>query len=408
MSDRSTSAGPSDGGVSGAQPAVMLRAVLGKELVDHARDRRSMLGTLVLPVLGPLLLLGLFRLLSQLGGDPPLHLPVVGAEHAPRLIEHLRASGAEIQPPPPDPKQSVRRGEVHVVLVIDPSYPERFAAGGSAPVRLIVDQSRSDASRTARRVTRLVLSYAQRLGALRLLARGISPEVAAPIELEEVDLATPQKLAANLLNVVPMLLMLAAFMGGMNVAIDTTAGERERGSLEPLLLNPVPRGLLVLGKWLTTVVFSTAVTLITLLGLALTLRLLPLEEVGLRVLLGPREAVAMLACVLPLTLLASALQMLIATFARTFKEAQTYLGLFNLLPMAPSMLLMLEPARTATWMLPIPALAQVSSLIDIMRGEPVVGWHLGLIALTSLVYTALCLWALVRLLGREQIVFGRA
>lgn len=386
----------------------MIRAVFLKELIDHCRDRRSMLGALVLPVLGPLVLIGLFRLLSQLGGDPPIRLPVVGAEHAPRLVEHLRASGAELLPAPANPEESVRRGDVDAVLVIDPSYAERFALGRSAPVQLIVDQSRGEAASTARRVTRLVYGYAQSLAALRLLARGISPEVAAPIELEEIDLSTPQKVAANLLNVVPMLLMLAAFMGGMNVAIDTTAGERERGSLEPLLLNPVPRFRLVVGKWLTTVVFSTVITLVTLIGLALTVRFLPLEEVGLKVLLGPREALAMLASVLPLTLFASSLQMLIATFARSFKEAQTYLSLFNLLPMAPSMVLMLEPTRTAAWMLPIPALAQVSTLVDVMRGESVPAWHFGLIALSSLAYAALCLWALVRLLGREQIIFGRS
>jgi sodium transport system permease protein len=386
----------------------MIRAVFRKELVDHCRDRRSMLGALVLPVLGPLVLVGLFRLLSQLGGDPPIQLPVVGAEHAPRLVEYLKASGAEVLPAPTNPEDSVRRGDVNAVLVIDPDYGERFAAGRSAPVQLIVDQSRSEASHTARRVTRLVYGYAQSLGALRLLARGISPEVATPIALEELDLSTPQKLAANLLNVVPMLLMLAAFMGGMNVAIDTTAGERERGSLEPLLLNPVPRYRLVLGKWLTTVAFSTVITLVTLVGLSSTVRFLPLEEVGLKVLLGPSEALSMLASVLPLTLFASALQMLIATFARSFKEAQTYLSLFNLLPMAPSMVLMLEPTRTAAWMLPVPALAQVSTLVDVMRGEVVPVWHFGLIVLSSLAYTALCLWALVRLLGREQIVFGRS
>jgi len=385
----------------------MISVVVRKELVDHLRDRRSMLGSLVLPVLGPLVLVGLFQLVSDLGGDPPIHLPVAGAEHAPRLVEYLRASGADVLPAPASPEESVRRGDVDAVLVIDPSYGERFSAGRSAPLRLIVDESRSDASRTARRVTRLVYGYAQNLGALRLMARGISPEVAAPIELEQIDMSTPQKLAANLLNVVPMFLMLAALVGGMNVAIDTTAGERERGSLEPLLLNPVRRCTLVLGKWLATVLFSTAVALVTLVGLALTVRFLPLEEVGMKVVIGPREALSMLASVLPLALFGSAVQMMIATFARSFKEAQTYLSLFNLLPMAPSMLLMLEPTRTAAWMLPVPALAQVSTMVDVMRGEAVPLWHFALILLSSLGYSALCLMALVRLLGREQIIFGR-
>ncbi|HWO14763.1 MAG TPA: ABC transporter permease, partial [Polyangiaceae bacterium] len=347
------------------------------------------------------------RLLSSIGGERPVHLPVVGAEHAPRLIEYLKTNGVQVSPPPPSPEESVRRGDVDAVLVIDQSYAERFVAGRTAPLRLIVDESRSDTSRTARRVTRLVYGYAQRLGALRLIARGLSPEVATPIQLDEIDLSTPQKLAANVLTVVPLFLMLAALVGGMNVAIDTTAGERERGSLEPLLLNPVRRRTLVVGKWLATSLFSVAVASVTLAGFMLTVFFLPLEELGMKVLLGPREALSMWVGVLPLALFGAALQMTIATFARSFKEAQTYLNLLNLLPMAPSMFLMLEPTRTAAWMLPVPALAQVSTLLDVMRGEAVPVWHHGLIGVSSLAYTGLCLGALVRLLGREQIIFGR-
>jgi len=385
----------------------MIGRVLRKELIDHLRDRRSVVGSFVLPILGPLLLLGMFQLLSDLGSDRPLELPVVGSEFAPRLIDYLEASGVEVQPAPLYPEDSVRRGEAAAVLVIDPTYAERFAAGRSAPVRLIVDESRNDAHRSVRRVERLLVGYAQSLGALRLMARGISPEVASPLELEEIDLSTPEKLAANLLNVVPLFLMLAALVGGMNVAIDTTAGERERGSLEALLLNPVPRRTLVLGKWLATSIASLAVATVTLLGFMLTVRFLPLEELGMKMLLGPFEALVLWTAIAPLALFGSGVQMLIATFARSFKEAQTYLNLLNLLPMAPSMFLMFEPARSAAWMLPLPALAQVGTVVDVMRGESVPAWHLGVIFGTSLAYTALCLGALERLLRKENIIFGR-
>jgi sodium transport system permease protein len=385
----------------------MIRLVLRKELVDHLRDIRSVIGSFVLPVVGPLLLLGMFQLLSNLTSDRPLALPIVGAEHAPRLVRYLEASGTQILPAPPSPEQSVRSGDADAVLIIDPSYAERFSAGRSAPLRLIVDESRTEAQKSVRRLERLLYGYGQTLGALRLLARGISPEVAAPVELDEVNLATPQKLAANLLNVVPLFLMLAALVGGMNVAIDTTAGERERGSLEALLLNPVPRLSLVAGKWLATTLASAAIATVTLIGFMITLRFLPLEELGMKVLLGPREALSMWAAVIPLALFGSALQMLIATFARSFKEAQTYLNLLNLLPMAPSVFLMFEPTHTAWWMLPLPSLAQVATVVDVMRGEAVPGWHLGVILASSLAYTAVCLGLLVRLLRKEKIIFGR-
>jgi sodium transport system permease protein len=385
----------------------MIRLVFIKEFIDHLRDRRSVLGSFILPIMGPLILWGVFQLILDLQRDRELEVPVVGREHAPRLISYLEANGAQLLPAPTDPEGVVRRGEADMVLVIDPDYPARYSAGKSAKIQLIVDDSRNDSHKNVRRVERILLSYSQSLAALRLIARGVSPEVAAPVELEEIDLATPEKLAANLLNMVPLFLMLAALVGGMNVAIDTTAGERERGSLEPLLLNPVRRLSLVVGKWLATVAASTLVALATLLAFMLTVHFLPLEELGMKMLFGPYQALVMFAAVWPLAWFGSGLQMLIATFARSFKEAQTYLNLLNLLPMAPSMFLMLKPAQSEWWMLPLPTMAQVGTVVDVMRGEAVPGWHLAVIGLSSVFYTGLCLVCLVRLLGKERIIFGR-
>ncbi|HEU4578232.1 MAG TPA: ABC transporter permease [Polyangiaceae bacterium] len=385
----------------------MIRLVLLKELVDHWRDLRSVAGSLVLVVLGPLLLFGMFQIVQNLEKERPLEVPVVGAEQAPHLIQHLVANGVHVLPPPADPEARVRKGDADMVLVIDDHYAERYKASQLAHVRLIVDDSRNESHKNVRRVERILLGYTQGLGALRLMARGVSPQVAAPLALEELDLATPQKLAANLLSMVPLFLMLAALVGGMNLAIDSTAGERERGSLEPLLLNPVSRRSLVVGKWLATALASTVVALLTLVGMMLTIQQLPLERLGMKIALGPREAGLIVAALLPLTLFGAAVQMLIATFARSFKEAQTYLGLLNLVPMVPSMFLMMGSTQNEWWMYPLPTLAQVTVVVSVLRGDLVPGWQLLVIALSSLLYSALCVAAIERLLRRERIIFGR-
>ena len=385
----------------------MIRIIFFKELTDHFRDRRSLLGSLVLPVIGPLLLVGLFQIVENLERERPLDIPVVGAEHAPRLIQDLVANGAHILPAPPDPEELVRKGKADMVLVIDASYAEHYRSAQLARVRLIVDDSRNESHKNVRRVERILLGYTQGLGALRLMARGVAPQAASPLGLEEIDLATPQKLAANLLSMVPLFLMLAALVGGMNLAIDSTAGERERGSLEPLLLNPVSRSSIVIGKWLATSLASTIIALVTLLGFMLTIQYLPLERLGMKVALGPLQAGQILAAILPLTLFGAGLQMLIATFARSFKEAQTYLGLLNLLPMVPAMFLMLGPPPDDWWMLALPTMAQVGVVVRVLRGVLVPGWQLLVIALSSLAYSAICVACLTRLLSRERIVFGR-
>lgn len=385
----------------------MIRLVLRKELIDHWRDLRSVTGSLVLAVLGPLLLFGLFQIVRNLEKERPLDVPVVGAEQAPHLIQHLVANGVHVLPPPADPEALVRKGDADMVLVIDEHYAEHYKAAQLARVRLIVDDSRNESHKNVRRVERILLGYTQGLGALRLMARGVAPQAATPLALEELDLATPQKLAANLLSMVPLFLMLAALVGGMNLAIDSTAGERERGSLEPLLLNPVSRRSLVIGKWLATALASTIVALLTLAGLTLTIQLLPLEQLGMKVALGPKEAGLILAALLPLTLFGAAVQMLIATFARSFKEAQTYLGLLNLVPMVPSMFLMMGSTQNAWWMYPLPTVAQVTVVVSVLRGDGVSGWQLLVIALSSILYSALCVAVIERLLGRERIIFGR-
>ena len=385
----------------------MIRLVLLKELVDHWRDLRSVTGSLVLALLGPLLLFGMFQIVQNLEKERPLDVPVVGAEQAPHLIQHLVANGVQVLPPPADPEALVRKGDADMVLVIDEHYAERYKAAQLARVRLIVDDSRNESHKNVRRVERILLGYTQGLGALRLMARGVSPQAATPLALEELDLATPQKLAANLLGMVPLFLMLAALVGGMNLAIDSTAGERERGSLEPLLLNPVSRRSLVLGKWLATALASALVALLTLIGLTLTIRQLPLEQLGMKVALGAREAGLILAALLPLTLFGAALQMLIATFARSFKEAQTYLGLLNLVPMVPSMFLMMGSTQNEWWMYPLPTLAQVTVVVSVLRGDAIPAWQLLVIALSSILYSALCVLVIERLLGRERIIFGR-
>lgn len=384
-----------------------IRAVLSKELLDHSRDRRSLLGMLALPVLGPVMLLGVIYFVADIKTDKELSVPVVGAEQAPALIAFLQERGVTIEPPPEDPEARVLSGEEDVILRIGEKFQRQFRAGRSAPLSLLVDDSNTQARATAGRVEGLLHGYSQWLGAQRLIARGIVPEVARPLAISHVNLASREKLTAQLLNIIPIMLMFAALMGGMNIAIDATAGERERGSLEPLLLNPVSRSGLVIGKWLATVVSASVVVLFATAGFAWVLRIAPLEDAGLKVVFGTGQALTSVALVAPLILFGASLQMLVAIYARSFKEAQTYLGLVNLLPMIPSMVLMMNPGKIQEWMLLVPGLAQVIAVGDLLRGEMPSALRFAACWTTGVGLTVVCLTVVTRLLGREKIVFGR-
>jgi len=387
----------------------LFSTVFRKELRDHLRDRRSVVSAVGFTLMGPLLFGMMFTVMaSWFREDKPLELPVVGRAHAPSLVAFLERSGATLSEPPKDYEALIQAGKLDTVLIIPEDYGKDFAEGHTAAVHLVMDNSRNQARKTIQRVRQLLGAYSGMLGSQRLLARGVAPELAAPIQVEEVDLSTPERLAASLLTIIPIFLVFAAFSGGMNVAIDAMAGERERGSLESLLLNPVRREALVLGKWMTAVMFAAAATTVCLLGFVAVMTRVPLQDLGVKVRLDALAVLALWAGVIPLALMASAVQMLLSTFARSFKEAQTYIQVLMLLPMLPGMVLVLSPMQSKTWMFAVPVLGQEMIIQEVMRGETlgVLPFVLslascGALALVFLAWTA-------RLLADERIIFGRS
>ena len=385
-----------------------VRAVWRKELRDAARDRRSLLSALLYPILMPLMFGATFGVVARLEGpDRPLEVPVAGREHAPNLVAWLEERGVVIVEPPVDPEAAVRAGGVDFVLVIDEEYGEQFRAVRPAVVRIIHDSSRTGSGSDIGRTRRLLREYASQVGALRLMARGVHPGVIQALRIDDLDVATPAQSAARFFGVLPMFLIVAAFVGGLNVAIDATAGERERRSLEPLLVNPASRSAVAVGKWLATCVFGLVAAVLTLVLSLLMMRFVPLEQLGVQLSLGGRQLLLMALAVAPIALLASALQMFVATFARSFKEAQTYVSLLLLLPMLPSLVAAVYPLQAAAWMMMVPALSQHLLLVDIMGGEPVGAPALTASVAGTLLLTAAFLAWIARMLQREKIVFGR-
>ncbi len=385
-----------------------MRAVWRKELTDALRDRRSLMTALLFPILMPLMMTLMFGALARLEGtDRPLEAPIAGRERAPNLVAWLEERGVIVVDPPADPEAAVRAGEVDLVLTIDEDYGEHFRSVQPATVRLVHDSSRTASSSSIRRARDLLREYSNQVAVLRLIARGVSPGVMLAVQVDDLDLATPAQSAARLFTMIPMLLILAAFVGGLNVAIDTTAGERERHSLEPLLVNPVSRTALTVGKWLTTCLFGLFASVVTLIAFLFMMRFVPLEQLGMQLNLGYGQLLLMTIAVAPMALFASALQMFAATFARSFKEAQTYVSLLIFLPMIPGMVTQIYPLQPAGWMMAVPALAQQLLLVDVMGGEPVSAPGLlgSAAATTGLAFVFLALTS--RMLQQEKIIFGR-
>jgi sodium transport system permease protein len=385
------------------------RVVFRKELTDGLRDRRTLLMALFFPLLGPLTLAGALHFASQTMqrvAREGLTLPVAGQEHAPNLVAFLGAE-ARIVPAPADPEAAVRAGEWEAVLVIPPEFGARLREGRPAPVRLVVDESRQQSATVVQAVRALLGAWGSQVAAQRLVARGLHPAVVEPLAVETVDLATPASRAALFLSILPYFVVMAMFMGGMPVAIDTTAGERERQSLEPLLVNPVPRAAFVLGKTAAAAAFSGLALAETLLGFGLLPALLPPEKVGFAIRLGPEVLLAVLVVTLPLLLLANALMAWVAVHARGFRQAQTTLSLLMLLPALPGVLLALSPVRPQGWMQATPFLAEQVVIARLVRGEAVEPGAFAAAMGASLLAAALVLLLTVRRFESGRLLFDK-
>jgi len=386
-----------------------LRVVFFKEFLDGIRDRRSILAAFVPIAVIPLMLFLVFsKAAEQIDRVRNITVPVVGAEYARPLVDWLdQQRGIEIEAGPAEAQVEVEAGRQGFVLVIPDDFADRFAESKTATVRILVDSSDSDARRGAERVRALLRNYGELVANQRLMMRGVSPEVTRPVRVRTVDFATDRERTAIAFGFITFVLLLAVFIGGLQIAIDSTAGERERGSLEPLLVNAVPRVALVAGKWLASVAFAWFSAVLAVAMLLIVLEYIPIHRTGLSLDLTAAEGIRMLSAVLPLGLLASALQMAVATLARSFKEAQAYVSFLMFVPMLPMMLTMGEAVERQPWKFAVPGLSQHILISGVIEGRPFAPLDFA-VALSTTVLAAtalLCLTA--HLFGRERIVYGR-
>ena len=381
--------------------------VFRKELLDGIRDRRSILSVLSLPLFGPLMIYVTFTAVANTATPSEVvEVPVVGAAHAEHMVDFMKQHGLSVVDPPEDPEQAVRDRDVPFVVIVPEDFEEELADFHPPEVRLVVDESNRDAMAETRKLEAVLQGYSSQIGMLRLIARGVAPEISNAVVIERVDVSSDQEKAALMLNMVPLFIILAAFICGMQIAVDATAGERERGSLEPLLITPVRRRSIVLGKWLAAVLFSGIGVLLTLINSVVVLSFVPLHELGIRFSLSATQVIGMGAAILPLAFLATGLQLVVATFSRSFKEAQTSLSLLMFLPMVPSMWSILVPFENQRWMDFVPMLAQQTILSNVLSGKPLPFSSFLIAGFMSLLVGIACVLVTARLFRRERIIYG--
>ncbi len=346
--------------------------VLVKEVIDALRDRRTLLRLMVPAVLmGPLLLLALSGFISSLEERAEKReLMVAGIEHAPTLRNYLERQTYTIKTAPADYEARLRATQLlEPVLVIGKDFEQALLTGQQPTVELVSDSANQRASSGLGGLNRLLGGFNRERAMLNMALRGVATELLQPVLVEERDLASSQARATRITSIIPMFIIMAVLYGALTAALDSTAGERERGSLEPLLMNPVQHLALVLGKWGAVALLGLLVALLASLSFIPAQWLLRSDSLQAMFQFGWYEAFAFLLLQLPLAAGLGAVLMAFAIRSKTFKEAQAGSALVvTLVGLAP-MVSMLNPGGDAAWYLWVPGLAQNTLMMLVLKGE---------------------------------------
>jgi sodium transport system permease protein len=347
-------------------------AVFRKELLDALRDRRTLAVVLLSAVLmGPLVLIALSGLVATLEARAEQReLLVEGIESAPTLVNFLQRQTWTVLPAPADHEARLRASTLkQPVLKLPPDFESALQRGEVPRVEIVSDSANRQAQAAVGRIERLLAGFNQERASIGLALRGIAPDLQTVIQVDARDLASNQTRATQITGLLPFFVLMAVLYGALNGALDSTAGERERGSLEPLLMNPAPHAAIVLGKWAAVAAVAFLIALLSCFSFLPAQWLLRSDSLQALFQFGLREALWFLAVLLPFAAALSAVLMAVAIRCRTFKEAQANSTVVVLAVSLLPLFTIVNDGGEAAWHWWVPALAQHALMTRVLKGE---------------------------------------
>ena len=387
-----------------------LRTVLTifrKEITDALRDRRTLLTVLISSVLmGPLVLLAISALVASLESSAERREVVVaGIERAPTLINFFERQTYTVKPAPADYEARLRSAKLtDAVVVVPKDFEAALVRGAAAPVvEIVADSANQRSQASAGRIAQLLAAFGRERATLSLALRGVSLDLLQPVQVEERDLASTQTRATQVTGMLPFFVLMAVLAGALNAALDTTAGERERGSLEPLLMNPAERWAIVIGKWSAVASVAMLIAVLSCFSFLPGQWLLRSDTLAAMFQYGVREALLFLVVLLPFAAAAAALLMAVAIRCKTFKEAQAATTVVMLAASLLPLINVFSLGGESPWYLWVPALAQNVLMTHVLKGETFSATQVVVPIAVCLAVAAAGLWFVARTLRTAAV-----
>ncbi|MDE0786670.1 MAG: ABC transporter permease subunit [Porticoccaceae bacterium] len=374
-----------------------ITTLVRKELIDAIRDKRSVMAGLYYALFTPILFAVVFTaIINKVTNPEDIEITITNSTAASELTNYLSNRGITHGTDPTSLKK--------IELVISSDFAEQLNSAKSAEVTLIADRSDDNLRSAISRTQGALRSYSSGIASLRLIARGVSPTVIQPLKVHMQDQATSDSKGGQLLGMVILTIVLSVFISGMNLAIDTSAGERERNSLALLLSHPVSVRQLVLSKTLAVSTFGVLGLILVMLVSKIVYPFVPWQELGFSINISLQFMLATLLVGSTVAIFAASMQLFVSFMAKSFKEAQTYLTFVIFVPMAMSYAVTLDFAvDELRW---APVSGQLQALIDLAKGKEIPLLQLAVSCLSTLVLSFALIFGMERLLKSEKIVFG--
>jgi len=345
-----------------------------KELKDALRDRRTLMAVFVSSVLmGPMMLVVLSSLVGRYEKRAEAReIVAIGMDSAPSLRNFLARQTYVVKKAPADWEAQLRESRLGDPVVIVPADFEDELAHGQAPrIELMYSSANARAQSGVGAIAQLLQGFDQEQTTLRLVARGVAPAALSVTRIDEHDIADNAARAAQLTGIVPLFVLMAVIYGALNAALDTTAGERERGSLEPLLATPASRAALVIGKWAAVFALGLLIAVLSCLSFLPTQSLLRSESLAALFRFGWVEAAWFIGLLAPLAALVAALMMAVAIRCKTVKEAQANMVVLTMLFTLAPMLSLFNQEGESAWNLWAPSVAQTTLMTRVLKNAPI-------------------------------------
>ncbi|MDI1248607.1 MAG: ABC transporter permease [Lacunisphaera sp.] len=400
-----------------------------KELRDSLRDRRTLISMIVIPTLiMPLLMFGIGAVMTKViksAREEASRIVILGGEDSPGIVAALKADQRfRVVPAAGDYKQMVSEKKVRLAVEIPAGFEAGLKAGAPTTVMLYHYEGEMKSGLGASAVERFFRDLREKTIESRLADRGLAAEVVKPFEVKRQNVAPPEKVGGNIIGgLIPYIIIILCFTGAMYPAIDLTAGEKERGTMETLLCSPVHRVNIVLGKFLMVMTASIATMCLTLLSTGVSLAIGgsfftgggraaaaaqavggAAKAAGVMPSIDPVGILGVFALIAPVAVLFAAVLLTISLFAKSYKEAQSYVSPLIIVVIMPAMLGMLPGIELTAKTALVPILNLSLACKEMLSGV----WHwpyLALIFGSTCAYAAAALALCVKMFDREEVMF---